>query len=39
VTTFGGSVWHGPSTGDPAAVEDVVGVRHSQTAPASKMEN
>jgi photosystem II stability/assembly factor-like uncharacterized protein len=25
VTTFGGSVWHGPATGDPAAVEDVVG--------------
>jgi photosystem II stability/assembly factor-like uncharacterized protein len=24
VTTFGGSVWHGPATGDPEAVEDVV---------------
>jgi len=24
VTTFGGSVWHGPATGDPTAVEDVV---------------
>jgi len=24
VTTFGGSVWHGPATGDPSAVEDVV---------------
>jgi photosystem II stability/assembly factor-like uncharacterized protein len=24
VTTFGGSVWHGPAGGDPAAVEDVV---------------
>ncbi len=24
VTTFGGSVWHGPAAGDPAAVEDVV---------------
>jgi photosystem II stability/assembly factor-like uncharacterized protein len=24
VTTFGGSVWHGPAEGDPAAVEDVV---------------
>ena len=24
VTTFGGSVWHGPATGDPAAIEDVV---------------
>ena len=22
VTTFGGSVWHGPATGDPAAAED-----------------
>jgi photosystem II stability/assembly factor-like uncharacterized protein len=26
VTTFGGSVWHGPATGDPAAVEDVIPV-------------
>src|SRR5262249_50704055 len=25
VTTFGGSVWHGPATGDPNAIEDVVG--------------
>jgi photosystem II stability/assembly factor-like uncharacterized protein len=24
VTTFGGSVWHGPAKGDPAATEDVV---------------
>jgi len=24
VTTFGGSVWHGPAAGDPNAVEDVV---------------
>jgi photosystem II stability/assembly factor-like uncharacterized protein len=24
VTTFGGSVWHGPANGDPAATEDVV---------------
>ena len=24
VTTFGGSVWHGPASGDPSAVEDVV---------------
>ncbi len=24
VTTFGGSVWHGPATGDPSAAEDVV---------------
>ena len=24
VTTFGGSVWHGPAAGDPTAAEDVV---------------
>ena len=24
VTTFGGSVWHGPAAGDPQAVEDIV---------------
>jgi hypothetical protein len=24
ITTFGGSVWHGPATGDPEAVEDIV---------------
>ena len=24
VTTFGGSVWHGPADGDPSAVEDIV---------------
>ena len=24
ITTFGGSVWHGPAAGDPAATEDVV---------------
>ena len=24
VTTFGGSVWHGPAVGDPTAAEDVV---------------
>jgi photosystem II stability/assembly factor-like uncharacterized protein len=24
ITTFGGSVWHGPASGDPAAAEDVV---------------
>jgi len=24
VTTFGGSVWHGPAEGDPSAAEDVV---------------
>ena len=24
VTTFGGSVWHGPALGDPKAVEDII---------------
>ena len=24
ITTFGGSVWHGPADGDPRAVEDIV---------------
>jgi photosystem II stability/assembly factor-like uncharacterized protein len=24
ITTFGGSVWHGPAEGDPAAAEDVI---------------
>jgi photosystem II stability/assembly factor-like uncharacterized protein len=24
ITTFGGSVWHGPATGDPEAPEDIV---------------
>ena len=24
ITTFGGSVWYGPATGDPEAVEDIV---------------
>jgi len=24
VTTFGGSVWHGPAAGDPGSTEDVV---------------
>jgi len=24
ITTFGGSVWHGPAEGDPEAVEDIV---------------
>lgn len=23
VTTFGGSVWHGPAAGDPDAAEDI----------------
>jgi photosystem II stability/assembly factor-like uncharacterized protein len=27
VTTFGNSVWHGPATGDPNAVEDIVAPR------------
>jgi hypothetical protein len=25
ITTFGGSVWHGPAVGDPAAAEDIAG--------------
>jgi photosystem II stability/assembly factor-like uncharacterized protein len=25
IATFGASVWHGPATGDPRAVEDIVG--------------
>ncbi|HWR54454.1 MAG TPA: hypothetical protein VN428_25325 [Bryobacteraceae bacterium] len=24
ITTFGGSVWHGPAEGDPTAIEDIV---------------
>jgi photosystem II stability/assembly factor-like uncharacterized protein len=24
ITTFGGSVWHGPAAGDPKAIEDIV---------------
>ena len=24
ITTFGGSVWHGPAAGDPHAMEDIV---------------
>ena len=36
VTTFGGSVWHGPATGDPAAVEDVV--RDAPAATSSRLE-
>jgi len=26
ITTFGGSVWHGPALGDPSAPEDIVTV-------------
>ena len=26
ITTFGGSVWHGPVDGDPRAPEDIVTV-------------
>jgi photosystem II stability/assembly factor-like uncharacterized protein len=37
VTTFGGSVWHGPATGDPSAVEDVVGEK--QAAGPSRRED
>ena len=30
VTTFGGSVWHGPAAGDPGATEDVVAAEPSR---------
>jgi photosystem II stability/assembly factor-like uncharacterized protein len=36
VTTFGGSVWHGPAAGDPEAVEDVV--RPVAVAAPSRLE-
>jgi hypothetical protein len=25
ITTYGGSVWHGPAAGDPNATEDTIG--------------
>ena len=28
ITTFGGSVWHGPAAGDPRAIEDIVTPIH-----------
>jgi photosystem II stability/assembly factor-like uncharacterized protein len=28
ITTFGGSVWHGPTTGDPTATEDILAPRN-----------
>ena len=28
ITTFGGSVWHGPAAGDPKAAEDMVSPVH-----------
>ena len=33
VTTFGGSVWHGPGEGDPAAAEDIVTPEIAFTLP------
>jgi len=33
VTTFGGSVWHGPAAGDPQAPEDAVRVPAAEPAP------
>jgi hypothetical protein len=30
ITTYGGSVWHGPAAGDPDAVEDVVEPRRNR---------
>ena len=32
VTTFGGSVWHGPAAGDPTAPEDAVRVPGAEPA-------
>lgn len=41
VTTFGGSVWHGPAAGDPEAIEDIItpelalpGLARNQLLPA-----
>jgi photosystem II stability/assembly factor-like uncharacterized protein len=33
VTTFGGSVWHGPATGDPGATEDRVPLPAASASP------
>lgn len=33
ITTFGGSVWHGPAAGDPKAVEDIVTRLPGSAAP------
>ncbi|MBL0156881.1 MAG: hypothetical protein IPP47_07220 [Bryobacterales bacterium] len=33
VTTFGGSVWHGPAAGDPRAIEDIVTPEAAQANP------
>ena len=41
VTTFGGSVWHGPAAGDPAAPEDAVRVPEAEPAtqaPEARLE-
>jgi photosystem II stability/assembly factor-like uncharacterized protein len=35
VTTFGGSVWHGPAAGDPAAPEDAARVPVAAPSPAA----
>ena len=32
ITTYGGSVWHGPAEGDPNAPEDIVSSRESSSA-------
>ena len=33
ITTFGGSVWHGPAAGDPAAEEDLVPTPRTEPRP------
>jgi photosystem II stability/assembly factor-like uncharacterized protein len=37
VTTFGGSVWHGPAEGDPDAAEDVILSRVHMTEPHHRL--
>jgi photosystem II stability/assembly factor-like uncharacterized protein len=43
ITTFGGSVWHGPAGGDPKAPEDILqndrpgGLSHYFVSPSTKM--
>jgi photosystem II stability/assembly factor-like uncharacterized protein len=36
VTTFGGSVWHGPARGDPSATEDVVAASPDPSHPEER---
>jgi hypothetical protein len=39
VTTFGGSVWHGPAVGDPDAPEDAARVPGPTATTGSRLEN